>query len=176
MKDFLYRESVGVSTFDEISKFEIELGLSLPKSYKKFLAEVGGGYAPNYDLILPNDETFHYPIQYFLAPKEFLSEDNQCINIRDMRRLWHIPSCFLIFAEDPSGQYFVFDLRPEPEFFGKIYVRDHDHALNPKPFLSAEFFEGFDCDPDEAPLYHPIADSFEAFIGMLKKEDAIDAG
>jgi hypothetical protein len=171
MKRLAYKEPLGVSNIDEISEFEAELGLTLPQSYKNFLAVIGGGYAPQLYTSFSNDETFSYPIQYFFAPKE---DDH--LNIRDMRRLSHIPSCFLIFAEDPSGQYFVIDLRPDPDVYGKIYVRDHDHAMNPNPFLLVEFFEEYDCDPDEAPLYHPIADSFEAFIDMLKTDDEIDAG
>jgi hypothetical protein len=173
MKRFAYKEPLGVSNIDEISEFETELGLTLPQFYKNFLAVIGGGYAPDRGLAYPPQWPPGVVLNNIYGP-----QPDDYLNITDMRDSTspYIPSCFLLFASDPSGQYFVIDLRPDPDVYGKIYVRDHDHSMNPKPFLSVEFFEEYDCDPDEAPLYHPIADSFEAFIGMLKTDDVIDAG
>lgn len=165
-----YKDPLGPATQSQVNEFEEEMGFILPASYKQFLMTEGGGYAPQRGLADTPHWTPGINIQGIYGP-----QPDDYLDIRKTRQLWHIPKCFLLFARDPGGQLFVMDLRSDPNCYGKIYVRDHDHAFNPKPFLSAKFFEEYDCDPEEAELYHFIANSFEEFIAMLKTDEEIDA-
>ncbi len=165
-----YQEPLGPATQSQVDNFEAEIGFILPQAYKSFLLTTGGGYRPDKHLADPEAWAPGVVLCYVFGP-----QPDEYLDVRKTRKLWHIPKCFLLFAEDPGGQLFVIDLRADPEYYGKIYVRDHDHAFNPKPFLSAEFFEEYDCDPDEAGMYHFIANSFDEFIAMLKTDEEIDA-
>ena len=167
-----YKRPLGPISSSQATEFETELGFILPEDYKQFLTTIGGGYAPDRGLAYPKTWLPGVVIQSIYAPQS----DDYC-DIRQTRESTgdYIPSCFLHFACDPNGQFFVIDMRPESEHYGKIYVRDHDHARNAKPFLTTAFFEKYDCDPDEHDLYHFIAGSLTEFLDMLKTDEEIDA-
>jgi hypothetical protein len=166
-----YKRPAGPATISQVDDFEASLEYALPKDYTQFLITVGGGYSASPGYAYPPT----WPPGIVLTYVCGVVPDDTC-DIRKTRKAtgWYIPSCFLHFADDPGGQFFVMDLRPEPEHYGKIYVRDHDSAHNENPFLSAAFFEEYDCDPDEAPLYYFIASSFTEFITMLRTEEEIE--
>ncbi len=167
---FAYKDPLGPATQLQVDDFQTEICYTLPQDYKQFLVTVGGGYGPDKHLAYPKTWKPGIVIQNIYGP-----QSDDYLDIRKTRDSMYVPACFLNFASDPGGELFVMDLRPETEFYGKIYVRDHDHAFNPKPFLTVEFFEEYDCDPDEARLYHFIAGSFTEFLDLLKTDEEIDA-
>jgi hypothetical protein len=149
------------TSFNDIGKFESTLGIRLPKSYVDFLVIYNGG-VPS-----PENRYFDLPgwndlvVKVFLGitrePETSLLSDHFS-NFSDMIERHMLP-----IAYDPFSQEVTMDLRTKT--YGKIYVRSHVHPPQ-GPLLIDD--TGFTPDDyEEAQLFVPVADSFEAFIAML---------
>lgn len=148
------------TTQADLDRFERERGLRLPDAYKAFIMREQGGEAigGDTDIAVPGWGTTGVYHWFGATPKD-LSFFNAWLG--DFSG--PVSRSFVQFALGLAGQVFVIDLRPKTH--GKVYVRDHHGPPNIPHVIDGT---GFDPnDHEEAQLYHPVADSFEAFLAML---------
>ena len=158
-----FKEAHPPATESAIAAFERQRAVRLPTAYRAFLLETNGGYGPELQILtVPS-----WPDWRQMVVTEMRGLHGEAYNSIEQKWLGNfskgIGRQMLQFADDPSGEIFVIDLRPKT--YGNVYVRCHDITPN-VPFIidDAEFDHS---DYEEAELYHPVADSFEAFLTML---------
>lgn len=148
---------------EDLSRLEIERGVEIPKSYREFISQNRGGYSAGGDDVLFAPSWNETPVSIWYGTEgstyggTFFKWDLGNFSPEVAKK-------FLQFAEDPGGQIFVIDLRSQT--YGRVYVRDHDSPLKRPPIIGSEGFST-DTDYEEAELFHPIAESFEAFLNLL---------
>lgn len=158
-----FKEAHPPATESAIAAFERQRAVRLPTAYRAFLLETNGGYGPELQILtVPN-----WPDWRQMVVTEMRGLHGEDYNSIEQEWLGNfskdIGRQMLQFADDPGGQIFVIDLRPMTH--GKVYVRHHDIPPNFSRLIDDT---GFDAnDHEEAELYHPIADNFEAFLAML---------
>ena len=147
----------------ELDRFEEERGVQIPQSYRDFIVRNRGGYSAGGDDVLFAPSWNETPVSVWYGASG--SRFGGTFHKRDIGNFSQaVSEKFIQFAEDPGGQVFVIDLRPKT--YGKVYVRDHDGPLKRPPIIDDSGFASIG-DHEEAELYHPIADSFDAFLGLL---------
>ncbi len=152
------------TSIEEILKFEAQRGILLPDSYRKLLLQHNGGTTsaescyvdiPGWNELLVN-EIFGLTdtVETSLLYRRFSNFSSD------------IEARLLVFGHDIAGQRLVLDLRSGT--YGKVYVRNHVYAHRGPLLIDDTGFAPEDYE--EAELFVPIADSFEAFIAMLGPE------
>jgi SMI1-KNR4 cell-wall len=152
------------TTLDAIRGFETQLGKSLPQSYVDFLLTYNGGVpGPDNDYVdVPgwNELIVNVFLGITKVAETSLLEDH-FTNFSDP-----IDEQFLYIAYDPFSQRVMMDLRPKT--YGRIYIRSHVYP--PDEMLQIDDTGFTPNDYEEARLYVPVAESFEAFLAMLGPE------
>jgi cell wall assembly regulator SMI1 len=150
-------------TQNELDRFEELRGIKIPKSYRDFISANRGGYSAGGDDTLFAPTWNETPVSVWYGT--IGSSYGGTFFKRDLGNFSPtVAEKFLQFAEDPGGQIFVIDLRPRS--YGRVYVRDHDGPINSPPVIDDEGFSN-DTDYEEAELFHPISESFDAFLNLL---------
>jgi len=154
----------------DIDAFAAERGIEVPQPLRDFLASEGGGTGPHRDTVASDNLGETYVDTLF----GFETADDAMIGTRLVHRNsvretdWgnfseEVERQILPVARAEGGDVFVVDCRPQS--FGRVYLRAHDKPLNDPPLIDVTGFD--DEDREEARLYHPVAASFDAFLGML---------
>lgn len=152
------------TSLTEIRALEANIGGKLPQSYVDFLLMYNGGTPDPANRYFDIPEWNDFVINVFLGITQMsetsLTADHFS-NFSDS-----IERQMLFIAYDPFAQRLVMDLRPKS--YGRIYVRSHVHP--PQEPLQIDDTGFTPDDYEEAQLFVPVADSFEAFVAMLGPE------
>jgi hypothetical protein len=149
---------------DDILRFEMQRGIILPDSYRKFLVDCNGGRtaADTCYAIIPGWNE--------LLVNEMLGLTEQAETSLYRRQFSNFSTGtdakFLVFGYDVADQRLILDLRDGS--YGKVYIRNHVHARRGPLLIDDAGFAPEDYE--EAALFIPLADNFESFIAMLGPE------
>jgi hypothetical protein len=174
----IYEEPYAPVSEAQIVEAEFELGYKLPDDFVRFLRTMNGGNireeCQKYVQIVPLhsgelDESYLTDL-YGFHVAEYL-------DTLAMKKRYSMDPDWLIQIGSVHGtDRFVLDLRPEPDQFGKVYVRcDID---NPDPVFEPEEFVADEDDLDEdetaeeayrqfVTQYWYVAESFTAFLARF---------
>ena len=142
---------------DRLSRFEAELGTSLPDDYQRFLIACNGGYlggSLSYDSGTPgrHSEVLLHHVGGFREESHFSLESARAgYQASDDVR---IPLELLWIMDDPFGNAFCLGLRGEAR--GRVYFWDHEEEQGPVSLAEAE-------------NVIPLAGSFTDFVAGLKQ-------
>ena len=156
----IFREPFEPTSEAALDDFALKRGIVLPHEYRAFLLKHNGGYAPNDSYIRVeswNSTAIHTMLGLVDNESESISVQRLGGFSKEVRRQ------LLKIAFDSGSHMFVMDLRTKN--YGKIYIRDHNTPPKLVPVIDDFGFDKY--DPEEATLYHHIADSFTEFLAML---------
>lgn len=145
----------------EVQRFELTRGISLPFDYRNFLLEFNGGR--------PADNSAFWQTEgsNWLDVEEFYGFMNSSLNSIEADRFNNLSDTLrakLLQIGHSYGSGLYIDLREGP-MHGRIYIlaRPANEAL----MVDDRGFED-DADYEETLFLHPVADSFSEFIAMLE--------
>lgn len=163
-----FTEKNDPTTLGAIRAFEKGLGRNLPESYVDFLLACNGGVPDSTNDYVDVPGWNELIVNVFLGITKVAETSLLAHHFSNFSK--SIDKQMLFIAYDPYSQKVVMDLRPET--YGRIYVRSHVYPP-PEPLQIDD--AGFTPDDyEEAQLYVPVADSFEAFLAMLGPEPNLD--
>lgn len=157
MKELFSDTEAGL-TDEQIASYERSSGCKFPDDFKLYLREINGGW-------LTDSADFNFGSGHATGARSlfgFNGASDRDIQTESRER-GYLPNWLLPIGDDLGGaDLFVMDLRPERA--GRIYIRAINAPPNEdNPILSPYLFG----DPDQADLYHHVADSFSEFVDMI---------
>lgn len=149
---------------DAIREFESQRGIRLPEDYVEFLLRMNGGQLNPSESYAEIEGWNSLLVQELFGltenPSHSIAND-WFSNFADF-----IHTRMLQIGFDPFAQTLFMDLRDTSH--GKIYIRAHAYPSHGPLLIDDTDFAPEDYE--EAALFVPIADSFDAFIVMLGPE------
>lgn len=156
MKEMFSETGHGLSNV-QIQRIEQSRGVIFPEDFKEYLREVNGGW-----LIESSDFIFGEGHVTAVRMLFGFDEDPDWNIDRIQEGADYIPNCLLPIGDD-GASLFILDLRVEMR--GRVYIRSVNALPNEiNPIIDPKIFYN---DPDQAALYHHVADNFTRFVDLI---------